>query len=117
MKLSEIIKKLNLEVRTDQVDLDKDVTGAYISDLLSDVMANSGKGNVWITLQKHHNTIAVSALRELTAVILVNNREPDPDTIEKANKENIPILISDKPAYDIAGELYEMGVGRERDDV
>ncbi|MBW2615592.1 MAG: serine kinase, partial [Deltaproteobacteria bacterium] len=45
MKLSQIINKLQLEVRTGANRLDVDVTRGYASDLMSDVMANGNEGD------------------------------------------------------------------------
>jgi len=50
MKLSDLVKELSLEVKSYEDGLQRDVTGGYASDLLSDVIANSEKDNIWITL-------------------------------------------------------------------
>jgi len=108
MKANEIIEKLQLKAITGQKNLDVEVTGGYTSDLLSDVIANSKEGNLWITLQTHQNITAVAKLKDLAGIIIVNNREPDEDTIKKANEENVPILCTDKSAFEISGKLYEL---------
>ena len=108
MKLNEIIKKLQLKVLTGQENLDVDVTGGYTSDLLSDVIANSKQENLWITLQIHQNIIAVAKLKDLAGIIIVNNREPDDDTLEKAKEENVPLLGSEEMAFEVSGKLYEL---------
>ncbi len=108
MKLKEVVEKLQLKVLTTKDRLDEEVTGGYTSDLLSDVIANSKEGNLWITLQTHQNTIAVAKLKDLAGIIIVNNREPDEDTLGKAKKENIPLLCSEEMAFDISGKLYEL---------
>ena len=108
MKLKEIIEKLQLKVLTGQENLDVDVTGGYTSDLLSDVIANSKQGNLWITLQIHQNIIAVAKLKDLAGIIIVNNREPDDDTLEKAREENVPLLGSEEMAFEVSGKLYEL---------
>ena len=108
MKLNEIIKKLQLKVLTGQENLDVDVTGGYTSDLLSDVIANSKQENLWITLQIHQNIIAVAKLKDLAGIIIVNNREPDDDTLEKAREENVPLLGSEEMAFEVSGKLYEL---------
>jgi len=106
MKLKEIIEKLQLKVLTGQDKLDVEATGGYTSDLLSDVIANSKEGNLWITLQTHQNIIAVAKLKDLAGIIIVNNREPDEDTIGKAKEENVPLLCSEELAFEISGKLY-----------
>ena len=110
MKLSDIVQTLSLSVRSAGGALDQEVTGGYASDLLSDVMANAQKGNVWITLQIHQNIVAVASLNELAGIILINKREPEEDAVKKAEAENIPILVSDMPAFELVGRLYELGV-------
>lgn len=108
MKLKEIIEKLQLKTLTGQDKLEVEVTGGYSSDLLSDVIANSKQGNLWITLQIHQNTIAVAKLKDLAGIIIVNNREPDKETLQKAKEESIPILCSEEMAYEISGKLYNL---------
>lgn len=108
MILRKITEELGLEVKTADVDLTVEVTGAYVSDLLSDVIANSKEGELWITLQIHPNIIAVAALRDLSGIILVNNRQPEETTLKKAEQEQIPLMISKLPAFQTAGSLYKL---------
>jgi serine kinase of HPr protein (carbohydrate metabolism regulator) len=108
MKIKEIIKKLQLKALAGQENLDVDVTGGYTSDLLSDVIANSREGNLWITLQIHQNIIAVAKLKDLAGIIIVNNREPDEETIKKANEEKVPLLCSQEMAFEISGKLHDL---------
>ena len=108
MKIEEIMEKLQLKALAGQENLNADVTGGYTSDLLSDVIANSKEGNIWITLQVHQNIIAVAKLKDLAGLIIVNNREPDEDTLKKANEEKVPVLCSEEMAFEISGKLYEL---------
>jgi hypothetical protein len=110
MTLQDIIKELGLKVSCAAGNLNKEVSGGYVSDLLSDVMANSQKDNIWVTLQIHQNIAGVASLKELAGIIIVNGRQPEEDTREKAEKENIPILLTELPALEIAGRLYELGI-------
>jgi len=110
MKLNEIIKQLGLRVHTSAGDLEKDVIHGYASDLLSDVMANAIEGGLWITLQIHQNIIAVAALKSLSGIILINNREPDGNTLEKADQEGVPVMTTDLSAFDVIGRLYGLGI-------
>lgn len=112
MKLVEIIEKLNLEVRTGKDRLDVEVTGGYASDLLSDVIAHAKEGHLWITLQAHQNIVAVAVMKSLHGIILINGREPDEDTLQKASAQGIPIMISKMPTFELVGRLFELGVGK-----
>jgi len=108
MKLKHIVEKLQLKILTGQENLDVEVSGGYTSDLLSDVIANCKEGNLWITLQTHQNIIAVAKLKDLAGIIIVNNREPDEETLAKAKEENVPLLCSEEMAFEISGKLYEL---------
>ncbi len=108
MTLISLVKTLNLTVRCCKEKLDCNVTGGYIGDLLSDVIANSDKGNVWITRQSHQNIVAVAELKEHAGIILVRGREPEEETLEKAVKAGIPILSTALPGFEVAGRIYEL---------
>jgi hypothetical protein len=110
VKLTELIQKLNLTVRSAKGDLEHEVKGGYASDLLSDVLAHGNEGNIWITLQIHQNIVAVASMKNLAGIILVNGREPEPETIEKAEEEGIVIMVSDLPTFELIGRLYDLGV-------
>lgn len=108
MKLKDIIEKLNLRLLTAQANLDASVSGGYTSDLLSDVIANSREGNIWITLQTHQNIIAVAKLKDLAGIIIVNGRAPDEETLKKADQEKIALLATEATSFKISGKLYEL---------
>lgn len=108
MTVKELVEKLDLKVFSGNEGTDREVQGAYVSDLLSDVMGNADEEQVWITLQTHKNIMAVASLKELPAIILVKGLLPNQDTIEFSDKENIPILGTDKQTFEISGQLYKL---------
>ncbi len=110
MKIRDIVKTLGLKVRSGEKFLEREVTGGYTGDLLSDALANSKKGNIWITLQIHQNIIAVASAKELSGIIIVNGRKPEEETLKKAKEEKIPVMISNLLTYEVAGRLYEIGI-------
>jgi len=110
VKLTELIHELNLGVRSAQGGLGREVTGGYASDLLSDVLANGEPGNLWITLQIHQNIVAVGSMKDFAGIILVNGREPEQDTVEKAEAENIAIMVTELSTFELVGRLYGLGI-------
>jgi hypothetical protein len=110
MKLKEIIAELNMEIKAGGNTLENEVKRGYVSDLLSDVMANTEEGDIWVTLQIHQNIIAVATLKGLSGIILVNSRCPDADTIRKAEEEGVPLMVSRLSAFEIVGRLYKLGI-------
>lgn len=110
MNLRDIAEKLDLQARSAAGHLDRPVTRGYAGDLLSDVMGNAQEGDIWVTLQAHQNIVAIAVMKSLSGIILVNNREPDAATVNKAEAEHIPILVSTLPTFELVGKLYEMGI-------
>ncbi len=108
MTVKEIVETLNLKIVSGQESLDMEVTSGYTSDLLSDVIANSKEGNLWITRQTHQNIVAVAKLKDLAGIIIVNSREPDEDTLRKAEEEKVSILCSEEMAFEVSGRLYAL---------
>jgi hypothetical protein len=110
VKITELVRQLNLSVRSAEKNLDREVTGGYASDLLSDVLANGEPGNLWVTLQIHQNIVAVASMKDFAGIILVNSREPEQDTVEKAEAENIAIMVTELPTFELVGRLYGLGI-------
>lgn len=108
MDLESIVKALNLKIRSGKDKLKTEIQGGYTGDLLSDVMGNSKEGDIWITRQVHQNIVAVASLKEHAGIILVQDSEPAKDTLEKAIKEGIPIMISDLSAFEVTGRIYDL---------
>ena len=106
MKLAEVVDKLQLKVLTGREGLEREVTGGYVCDLISDVMANSRTGQLWITIQNHVNVVAVASLRELAGVVLIRGRAPVEDALAKAEGEGLPLLQTDLEAFEICGRLH-----------
>ena len=114
MELHKIVESLGLEVQAGSGGLHREVEGGYVSDLLSDVIANSRRGDLWLTLQVHKNIVAVATLKELAGIVIISGKTPAEETIKKAEEEGIVLLTSSLPAFELAGQLYELGVhGRD----
>jgi hypothetical protein len=110
MRLSDLAERFDLKVFTGKGRLDRAVSGGYVGDLLSDVMAHGRKDDLWVTIQVHPNIVAVAVLKELAGIVLANGREPAAETIEHAEKEGVPILGTPVNAYELAGRLYGIGI-------
>ncbi len=108
MKITDILTELDLKIISGHKGLSNEITGGYVSDLLSDVIGNAKEGQVWITLQTHQNIIAVGSLKDISAIIIVKGFVPETATIEKSNIENIPLLSTELDTFNITGRLFEL---------
>jgi predicted transcriptional regulator len=108
MTVKELAEAAGLTVLAGKAGLDREVTGGYACDLISDVMAGAEPGQAWITMQGHVNVAAAAVLKELSAVILVSGRTPSPEMIERAEREGVCVLQSDLPAFELCARIHRV---------
>ena len=106
MTVNELAKKLNLRVFCGEANIEKEISGGYTSDLLSDVMGFAEAGNVWITLQTHKNVVAIASLKDLAAIVLVKGCEPDEDMLAQAKEEDIPVLGTAEQTFEVSAKIF-----------
>ncbi len=104
MRLSEIADELGLEILHGSPDCE--VTGAYTSDLLSDVMAHAEEGDVLITIQAHNNTVAVASHVESPAIIICNNRPIAESMTRAASEHDIVLCRTELNQFRVSGIIY-----------
>ncbi len=108
MKVTDLVKDFGLKIFSGEAGLSNEVSGGYVSDLLSDVMGFARENQVWITLQTHQNVIAIASLKDIAAVILVKGLHPDPETLTHSVEEGIPLLGTEMETFEMAGKLYRV---------
>ncbi|MDR0464511.1 MAG: hypothetical protein LBG94_05260 [Treponema sp.] len=107
MKISEIAAAINAEICQNEFE-DSDVTCAYTSDLLSDVMANAKDGGALITIQAHKNTVAVATLVNISVIVICNSRPLPDDMLEAAADESIAVIRTNENQFTVSGKLWEL---------
>ena len=91
MTLQELISACGFEP-VQVADAQAEVSGAYTSDLLSDVMAHCPEGAVLITVQNHKNAVAVCTLVGAPAILVTHGRDIPGDLREVAQREGVALL-------------------------
>ncbi len=107
MQLSELRDSLALEVLT-PIPQGCSVEGGYCGDLLSDVLASAKPNDLWITIQRHINVVAVAKVVGIPAILICKGIRPDAEVLKKAEAEGIAILSSHEAAFEIAGKVYRL---------
>lgn len=108
MNVEKFARELNMRVLTGDKGLEREITGVYVCDLLSWVMSHANKGDAWITVQTHLNTVAVAVLLEIPCIIVPEGIKVEEATIKKASEENIVVLSSEMSAYEICWRAHEI---------
>ncbi len=108
MKLQELAVKLGLKSLTEIYD--REISGVYISDMVSDVIANAKAGNILVTVQIHNNVIAAANLVDIAGIIVTQGKLPTEDVLKMANKAEITLFSTDLNRWQVATKLYEAGI-------
>lgn len=103
MNVSDLVKKLNLEVLNEGHDVQ--VVGCYACDLLSVAMSSLETGNIWITVQTNMNILGIAALAETSCVIVAHGMNIPDAVIAKAKEENICLLRSEDNIYELCNKI------------
>ena len=108
VKLEKLSALLKAQLLTESVQAD--VSGCYISDLLSDVLARAQPGVLWVTVQTHHNVVSVAATKDIAAVLFTGGRKPDPAVVVEAEEQGVALLCTSLSTFEAAGKLWEAGL-------
>jgi len=108
VRISELETKLNCKP-LNQI-YDKEADGAFISDMVSDVMAGAKAGSIWVTVQTHKNVVAAANLVDLAAIIIVRGKKVPEDTIQMADRAKLTLFATDEDTYQVAIRLFESGI-------
>lgn len=109
LKLSEFIAAIDGSNHTPALDPESiEISGAYVCDMLSDVMGSAQPDQVWITIMKHLNVIAVASMAGIPAIVFSKNNIPDENVCDKALEEGVCLISSKLDTFTLAGMLYKL---------
>lgn len=114
MKLKEIINHLKLQNLTPKLNTDIRIIGCYVSDIMSDTLANASEGDLWITQQSHQTIVALASLKGIPAILLVNDKKPISEMVKKAEEEGIVFLTTSMSYFEVAGRLYQLDFSEDK---
>jgi predicted transcriptional regulator len=114
MTLLEALDILNARVLTHAVTLQKTVDNAYCADLMSDVLCFSVTKSLLVTGLTNAQVIRTAEMAAIDAIIFIQGKHPDNQTIKLAEEKHIPLLATDLSMFDTCGRLYEKGLRSEK---
>jgi predicted transcriptional regulator len=107
-KLTSVLAAVKAELLTKPAAAD--LTGCYIGDLLSDVLAHAKPGMLWVTIQVHRNVVSAASMKDISAVLITCGRKPEPAVIAEAEENGVVLLSTPLTTYEAAAKLWEAGL-------
>ncbi len=110
MKLTKIIQLVEGRSLTKNTQLDREIQGACGADLMSDVLASSQANSLLVTGLCNPQVVRTAVMADVRGIILVRGKEPPPETIALASKEDIPLISTPFGMFEVCGRLYRAGL-------
>jgi len=110
MIVKELIQLIDGKVLNKSVDLSHTVVGCGGADLMSDVLASVQSEAVLITGLCNPQVVRTALMADLTAIILVRGKQPPDETIDLAETEGIPLILTPHGMFEVCGRLYRAGL-------
>ena len=89
-----------------------EISSAFTSDLLSDVMAHAAEDSVLITIQAHQNAVAVATLVGIRAILACSSRPIPSDMQEAARAKSIGLYRTPLNQFDASVAVHQLLAGR-----
>ena len=117
MTARDVQKILGARVLVGEEFLDREITSACASDMMSDVLAYVTGSTVLLTGLVNEHVIRTAEMVDLECIVFVRGKEPTSDIIKMAEENGMVLLCTDHTLYCTSGILYSnglTGVGRRR---
>ena len=110
MRLKEIKELLDADFICCEDCLEREISFAGGSDLMSDVLAFGKPGLLLLTGLTNTQSVRTANIIDATAIVYVRGKKPDEEGIRLAKEMNIPLLCTKLMMYQACGILYKNGL-------
>lgn len=110
MKLNEIAELIEGEVVGCQTNGDYEMTKAFCSDLMSDVLRYSLEETVLLTGLCNIQTMRTAEMADLSVVVIGRGKQPDDEMLSLAEESDITIIKSKLSLFQICATLANAGL-------
>ena len=110
MKISEIKKLLGAELLVGEDLLSNDVSYAFCSDMMSDVLAYVKEQAVLLTGLVNPQVVRTAEMMDMKCIVFVRGKSPDIGMINLAEDRDIVLIKTDLEMFTSCGRLYAKGL-------
>jgi len=110
MKVEEICSVLNGELVCGSDKSQRDVTHAFASDLMSDVLTVNCTNLLLITGLANLQTIRTAEMSDIDCILFVRNKSVTPEMKKLAEELGMALITCPSTMFRVSGELYRAGM-------
>jgi hypothetical protein len=112
MTIREIAERIDAVVYAEPEQMDEDLTGAFGSDMMSDVLAFAEDRDVLLTGLLNPQIVRTAHMLDMSCIIIVRGKTATEEIKRLAAENQIALLETKLTMYEASGKLYEGGLGR-----
>ncbi len=110
MHLGEVLAITAARALTPEPDLEREVSGAFASDLMSDVLRFDLNHGLLVTGLANPQVVRTAEIADAAAILMVRGKDPNPETTTLANQVGMPILGTAMTMFEACGRLWGAGM-------
>ena len=110
MKLKEIIKAIDGELLTPDINTDIEITCAFGSDLISDILMCTKEKTLLLTGLTNPQIIRLADMIEIFGIVFVRGKKPTEEIINMAKERELPLITTKNTMYSTSGKLFSAGL-------
>ena len=110
MKISEIVALTGAKILSGEDQLDFEVSRAFGSDLMSDVLAYADDCDMLLTGLANAQAIRTADMMDIHVVLFVRGKKPDEHMLDLAQDKDMIVLATENFMFTTCGVLYRAGL-------
>ncbi|MGN0710309.1 MAG: DRTGG domain-containing protein [Anaerovoracaceae bacterium] len=110
MQFKDIILLLDAELLSGKEQQSTEATGAFASDLMSDVLAMVKEENVLLTGLCNTQVLRTAEMLDINCVVLVRGKQPNEEFTAMAADKGICLISTAKTMFQACGLLFSKGL-------
>ncbi|MGM0498539.1 MAG: DRTGG domain-containing protein [Bacteroidota bacterium] len=109
MNISEIARLINGEILTGNAE-NGNLTKAFSSDLMSDVLTLETENTILITGLANLQAIRTAEMSDIDCIIFARNKKVTEDMVNLAKENNMIVIRTPCSVFKTSGMLYNAGI-------
>ena len=105
LTLKDVQSLLSGELLTSGMNLEKECSKIFASDMMSDVLAFSDPESVLVTGLITSHVVRTACLADVSAIVLVQGKRPEPKVIDEARVRNLPIISTACSMFEVCSRI------------
>ena len=110
MTIGQIAKILDAKWICGEEQQDLEVTYAFASDMMSDVLAHVGMDTMLLTGLINSQSVRTAEMLDVPCLVFVRGKLPHQDALQRAELIGLPMLVTTCSMYEACGRLYAAGL-------